>query len=121
MNRYCVIGEKLPHTMSPQIHSMFFESMGIKGEYGVREFSREEILNARAELEKYDGVNVTVPYKQTVMPLLDEISKEAEHIGAVNTIKNTGGRLAGYNARWCWAAAARQNPCCTRLRLWARM
>ena len=40
MNRYCVIGEKLPHTMSPQIHSMFFESMGIKGEYGVREFSR---------------------------------------------------------------------------------
>ena len=97
MNRYCVIGEKLPHTMSPQIHSMFFESMGIKGEYGVREFSREEILNARAELEKYDGVNVTVPYKQTVMPLLDEISKEAEHIGAVNTIKNTGGRLVGYN------------------------
>ena len=97
MNRYCVIGEKLPHTMSPQIHSMFFESMGIKGEYGVREFSREEILNARAELEKYDGVNVTVPYKQMVMPLLDEISKEAEHIGAVNTIKNTGGRLAGYN------------------------
>ena len=98
MNRYCVIGEKLPHTMSPQIHSMFFESMGIKGEYGVREFSREEILNARAELEKYDGVNVTVPYKQTVMPLLDEISKEAEHIGAVNTIKNTGGRLAGYKS-----------------------
>lgn len=97
MNKYCVIGEKLPHTMSPQIHSMFFKSMGIEGEYGVREFSREEIAGARGELEKYDGVNVTVPYKQTVMPLLDEISDEARHIGAVNTIKNVGGRLIGYN------------------------
>ena len=47
MNKYCVIGEKLPHTMSPQIHSMFFKSMGIEGEYGVREFSREEIAGAR--------------------------------------------------------------------------
>ena len=97
MNKYCVIGEHLPHTMSPQIHSMFFKSMGIHGEYGVREFSREEIVKARGELEKYDGVNVTVPYKQTVMPLLDEISKEALHIGAVNTIKNVGGKLIGYN------------------------
>ncbi len=97
MNKYCVIGEHLPHTMSPQIHSMFFKSMGIHGEYGVREFSREEIVKARGELEKYDGVNVTVPYKQTVMPLLDEISKEARHIGAVNTIKNVGGKLIGYN------------------------
>ena len=97
MNKYCVIGEHLPHTMSPQIHSMFFKSMGIEGEYGVREFSREEIVCARKELEKYDGVNVTVPYKQTVMPLLDEISEEARHIGAVNTIKNVGGRLIGYN------------------------
>ena len=97
MKRYCVIGEKLPHTMSPQIHRMFFDIKGEEGEYGVREFTREQIKNARAEHLRYDGVNVTVPYKQTVMPLLDEISAEARHIGAVNTIKNVGGRLVGYN------------------------
>ena len=97
MNKFCVIGEKLPHTMSPQIHEMFFQNVGEKGEYGVREFSREEIVKARAQLLEYDGVNVTVPYKQTVMPLLDEISEEARLIGAVNTIKNVNGRLIGYN------------------------
>ena len=56
MNKYCVIGEKLPHTMSPQIHSMFFKSMGIEGEYGVREFSREEIAGARGELDLVERV-----------------------------------------------------------------
>ena len=59
MKRYCVIGERLPHTMSPQIHRMFFDIKGEEGEYGVREFTREQIKNARAELLRYDGVNVT--------------------------------------------------------------
>lgn len=96
-NKYCVIGEKLPHTLSPQIHSLFFKERNIEGSYGIREFSKSEIEGARSELIAYDGFNVTIPYKQTVMSMLDRISDEAKTIGAVNTVKNCGGTLEGYN------------------------
>lgn len=97
MNKYCVIGEKLPHTMSPQIHDMFFRSRGIQGTYGVREFTREEIAGAKDALKEYDGFNVTVPYKQTVIPMMDRMSDEATRIGAVNTVVNDNGYFTGYN------------------------
>ncbi|MDE6550565.1 MAG: hypothetical protein K2M44_03620 [Clostridia bacterium] len=96
-NNYCVIGEKLPHTLSPQIHSLFFKARGIEGSYGIREFSKQEIEGAKPELLSYDGFNITIPYKQTVMAMLDEISHEARTIGAVNTVRNDGGKLSGYN------------------------
>ncbi|MDE5618734.1 MAG: shikimate dehydrogenase, partial [Clostridia bacterium] len=97
MNKYCVIGEQLAHTLSPQIHKLFFENKGEIGEYGVREFAKSEILDAKSELIKYNGFNVTIPYKQTVMSFLDDISDEAKVIGAVNTVKNIDGKLYGYN------------------------
>ena len=65
-NKYCVIGEKLPHTLSPQIHSLFFKERNIEGSYGIREFSKSEIEGARSELIAYDGFNVTIPYKQKI-------------------------------------------------------
>ena len=46
---------------------------------------------------EFDGLNVTIPYKQAVIPYLDEISERAERIGAVNTIVNRGGKLCGDN------------------------
>lgn len=98
MKKYCVIGEKLGHTLSPEIHSMFFAITGDKGEYGKRELTRSEITDCRAFLRGYDGVNVTIPYKIDVMASLDEISDEAKHIGAVNTVKNRNGKLIGFNS-----------------------
>lgn len=97
-NRFCVIGEKLGHTRSPQIHSAFFEIKGEKGVYDVREIARENIRSCREFLLGYDGVNVTIPYKTDVMSNLDFISDEAKEIGAVNTVKRVGDRLEGYNS-----------------------
>lgn len=97
-NRFCVIGEKLGHTRSPQIHGLFFDIKDEKGVYNVKEIAREDIGNCRDFLLCYDGVNVTIPYKTDVMKNLDCVSDEAQNIGAVNTIKRVGERLEGYNS-----------------------
>lgn len=97
-NRFCVIGEKLGHTRSPQIHSEFFDIKGESGVYDVREIAREDIGSCRDLLLGYDGVNVTIPYKTDVMKNLDAISDEAKSIGAVNTVKRRGDKLEGYNS-----------------------
>lgn len=97
MNRYCVIGEKLTHTLSPSLHNHFFDCTKINGTYDVVEISKEDIRIAKKKLLEFDGINVTIPYKQEVMNFLDEISPEAKAIGAVNTIKNIDGKLYGFN------------------------
>ncbi|MBO7155989.1 MAG: shikimate dehydrogenase [Clostridia bacterium] len=89
--RYYVTGKSLPHTMSPDIYTR----LGLN--YGVKEFKTEEDFIAYVNSRDYDGINVTIPYKQTVMPCLDYISDEAAEIGAVNTVVNKCGKLYGYN------------------------
>ena len=88
---YGLIGERLPHSFSKEIH----EKLGYY-QYSLKELKREElrgfILN-----KNYKALNVTIPYKQDVIPLLDEISPDAQAIGAVNTVVNRGGVLCGYN------------------------
>jgi len=89
---YGLLGEKLGHSFSPQIHR---ELGGY--DYRLVELAPEELPRF---LEKRDfrGVNVTIPYKQAVIPLLDGISDRARRIGAVNTILRTpDGRLQGDN------------------------
>ena len=88
---YGLIGERLPHSFSKEIHEKIADY-----DYSLKELKSEElegfILN-----KNYKALNVTIPYKQTVIPYLDEISAEAQAIGAVNTIVNKDGVLYGYN------------------------
>ncbi len=89
--RYGLIGEKLGHSYSKIIHEQL---RGVP--YDLIELTRDELdafMNERA----FCGINVTIPYKQTVMPYLDHIDDAAKTIGAVNTIVNENGRLIGYN------------------------
>lgn len=96
--KYCVIGEKLTHSMSPQIHKQYFDYYGQKGEYEITQIPMEDMLgDCKDLLLSYDGFNVTVPYKEKVMKYLSGISGEAEEIGAVNTVVNDNGKLYGYN------------------------
>ena len=88
---YGLLGEKLSHSLSVPIHNAL-GNMDYKL-YELKETELEGFLR-RPDL---GGVNVTIPYKQAVMPFLDEISPEARAIGAVNTIVNRNGRLCGYN------------------------
>ena len=91
MAAYGLIGERLSHSFSPEVHRQFADY-----DYRLIELAPEAVapfLAARA----FAGLNVTIPYKRTVMPLCDALSPEAERIGSVNTIVNRGGRLTGYN------------------------
>lgn len=98
MNRYCVIGEKLTHTMSPQIHKAYFDYYKRQGEYEVLQIPMSDMDGDCKELLlRYDGFNVTVPYKEKVIKYLDGLSQEAKNIKAVNTVVNSDGKLYGYN------------------------
>ena len=91
MLRCGLLGRKLGHSYSPQIHHELASY-----EYKLYEKEPEE-LNRFLKSGTFDGLNVTIPYKKAVMPLLDEISPEAAAIGSVNTIVNRAGKLTGYN------------------------
>ena len=89
--RYGLLGEKLGHSFSRDIH-------GLLGDYSydLIEVSREE-LSSFIEAKEFSGLNVTIPYKEAVIPYLDGIDDAAKAIGAVKTIVNRNGRLYGYN------------------------
>lgn len=99
MEFYGVVGEKLPHSLSPQIHNRVFDLLNIDGAYKLFEIPKDKIENLGEALKllKIKGANVTIPYKQVVMEQLDFISDEAKKIGAINTIHLKDGKLYGYN------------------------
>ena len=87
--KYALIGERLGHSLSGIIHARLASHP-----YELKELSAEELPRF---LEKRDfiGINVTIPYKEAVIPYLDDIDGNAKKIGAVNTVVNRGGRLIG--------------------------
>lgn len=86
-----LIGEKLGHSYSKEIHNLVADYG-----YELREVKREE-LGAFMTERAFSGINVTIPYKKSVMDYLDVISDDAKKIGAVNTVVNRDGKLYGYN------------------------
>ena len=91
-----LLGRKLGHSFSPQIHRQIGEAAGRTYDYVLFEKEPEE-LEAFIKGGEWEGLNVTVPYKEDVIPFLDELSGEAAAIGAVNTIVRKDGKLIGYN------------------------
>ena len=91
MKKYGCIGKKLTHSFSKEIHAKLAGY-----EYELIELSEDEIADFFGKKD-FSAINVTIPYKQTVIPFLDSMSDVAKRIGAVNTIVNKDGRLYGYN------------------------
>ncbi len=103
MEKYGLIGHPLGHSFSRNFFSDKFENEGIKAQYLNFDISSiDELPNVLAANPELKGFNVTIPYKQKIFPFLDEISKEAREIGAVNVVKvvHKGGDtlLYGYNS-----------------------
>ena len=88
---YGCIGEKLSHSFSKEIHALLADY-----DYEIREIPREELARFMTARD-FKAINVTIPYKQDVIPYLDEIDPIAKSIGAVNTIVSRDGKLFGYN------------------------
>ncbi len=86
-----LLGRKLSHSYSPQIHSFF-------GDYKYELFEKEPCeLSSFFYSKNFKGINVTIPYKKDVIKYCDELSSVAKQLSSVNTIVNTNGRLFGYN------------------------
>lgn len=88
---YGLLGEKLGHSFSPQLHK------ALAGYDYVLCPTPPDALRELFEQRQFLGLNVTIPYKQAVIPLCDEVDERAAAIGAVNTVVNRSGRLTGYN------------------------
>ena len=89
--KYGLIGKPLGHSFSREIHALIADY-----DYRLLEIDEDELPRFFQERD-FSGINVTIPYKQAVIPFLDEISDEAKKIGAVNTIVKKEGKLFGFN------------------------
>jgi shikimate dehydrogenase len=99
MKHFAIIGHPIGHSLSPLMHNTGFTQLRIDAQYEAIDVVPENLAVSihRFRKENFTGFNVTVPHKQTVMSLLDEISDEAKAIGAVNTVHQRDGKLYGYN------------------------
>ncbi|MBM4448066.1 MAG: shikimate dehydrogenase [Chloroflexi bacterium] len=98
--RVCgIIGDPIEHTMSPAMHNAAFKALGLDYAYLAFRVRKEALKNAIAGLKALGiaGLNVTIPHKVDIMPLLDKLDPLAEKMGAVNTVVNEDGILTGYN------------------------
>ncbi len=98
--RICgIIGDPVEHSLSPAMHNAAFKKAGLDYVYLPFKVTAGNLPGAITGLRSLNlrGINVTIPHKVAVIPLIDELEPMAEKIGAVNTIVNDNGRLKGYN------------------------
>src|SRR3989338_6392988 len=99
LKMYGILGYPLGHTVSPAIQNQAFDYYGLKSIYFAFERPpvRFRLLMRNLKTLLLDGFNVTVPYKEAVIPYLNRLDPKAKIIGAINTVKKEGKRWVGYN------------------------
>ncbi len=99
MKKFFVIGNPIEHSLSPKLHNHWIKTNNLEAVYDKKELDISELGNFIKELEekKIDGINVTVPFKNSVIPFLDKLSDEANRTQSVNTIYLRDGIVIGHN------------------------
>lgn len=99
MKKYFVIGNPIEHSLSPKLHNFWIKKKKINAKYFKKKLTLDKIENFINEIKKEEisGVNVTVPFKKSVIPFLDKLSFEAEKTQSVNTITFDQNKLVGHN------------------------
>ncbi len=97
MKQFGLIGKTLDHSFSKTFFIEYFEKNGIDATYTNFPLSQIDEFKSLIQTEKLRGLNVTIPYKESVIPFLNELSEEAKTIGAVNTIQFKDDKLIGHN------------------------
>ncbi len=99
-----IIGDPVEHSLSPQMHNSAYEALGMDNEfvYVACHVTAEKLVDAINGVRAMNvhGITVTIPHKESVIPLLDSVDDMAKKIGAVNTIVNREGKLQGSNTDW---------------------
>ena len=96
---YCIIGDPVQHSLSPLMQNSAFSALGIKSSYISFRVPSRDLKTSIESLKSIGiaGFNVTIPHKISILPYLDELDITASKSNAVNTVKNDGGKLIGYN------------------------
>ena len=95
---FAVIGDPIEHSFSPILHAIAFQEQGLDCDYVRIQVRPHELPHALHRLgPQLAGFNVTIPHKQSIIQYLDGLDSSAQRYGAVNTVKNEGGKLIGYN------------------------
>ena len=99
MKKFIVIGNPIKHSLSPQLHNYWINKNNINAIYEKKEIKEEEISNIINQIKQKEinGINVTVPFKKTIIRHLDELSEEAEDTQSVNTVCLEHNKVVGYN------------------------
>ncbi len=99
MKKYLVIGKPIKHSQSPLLHNFWLKKNNINAIYDKEEYEPSELesLIYKIREEKINGINVTVPFKEKIIPFLDKLSPEAEITQSVNTIHFNKQSIVGYN------------------------
>lgn len=105
-----VLGHPVGHSLSPRMHNAALRAQGVDMVYVALDVLPERLAEALRGLRAlgFRGVNVTIPHKEAIVPLLDEVNEDAARIGSVNTVVNLAGTLVGYNTDTTGFAAALQ-------------
>ena len=100
MKKYLVIGNPIEHSLSPQVHNHWIQKYNLLDSvYEKRKLEEKDLKNIINEMKegKINGINVTVPFKKTIIPHLDELEPTAKKTGSVNTLIKKGDKIIGYN------------------------
>ncbi len=90
-----LIGKDIKYSLSKKMHEKFGDFKNLNIEYDILDL--KDLSSVTNILESYDGLNVTIPYKEAIIPYLDALDKSAKDVGAVNTIVSKDGKFIGYN------------------------
>ena len=99
MKKYLVIGNPISHSLSPKLHNYWIKQNNIDAIYDKKKLNENELYNLILDVKKRNisGINVTVPFKNSVIPLLDELSDESNKTQSVNTIYLRDKKIIGHN------------------------
>ena len=97
--KYLVIGNPIEHSLSPKLHNYWIKKYKIDASYEKKKINKEDIENIISEVrnEKINGLNITLPFKQLVIPFIDELTPLAEKTQSVNTIYKLNNKIIGHN------------------------
>jgi shikimate dehydrogenase len=100
MNHYGLIGRNISYSFSPAYFLQKFSSLKTAATYDLFDIEHLDLLQGIVHEKKLSGFNITIPYKETILPYLAEVSNEVQEIGAVNTVVVKNKQLIGYNTDW---------------------
>ena len=99
MKKYLVIGNPIEHSLSPKLHNHWIQQNNIDAVYEKKQLNESDIeaMIDEVKSEKINGINVTVPFKKSVIPFLDKLTPIADKAQSVNTIYKENNKVIGHN------------------------